>query len=66
MVEPPVIGSSEQTKAWVGHVVRERVPANRLGQPEEVADAIVFLAGPMSSYMFGQSLALDGYVIAKP
>jgi NAD(P)-dependent dehydrogenase (short-subunit alcohol dehydrogenase family) len=59
----PLIESSEQTKAFIGNLVRERVPADRLGQPEEVADAVVFLAGPMSSYMFGQSLVLDGYVL---
>ncbi|PSN75584.1 NAD(P)-binding protein [Corynespora cassiicola Philippines] len=61
----PLIASSEQTKALVGQLVRERVPADRLGQPEEVADAIVFLAGPMSSYMFGQSLVLDGGYLAQ-
>jgi NAD(P)-dependent dehydrogenase (short-subunit alcohol dehydrogenase family) len=60
-IASPLIESSEQTKAFIGNLVRERVPAGRLGQPEEVADAVVFLAGPMSSYMFGQSLVLDGY-----
>lgn len=64
-IASPLIESSEQTKAFVDDLVRERVPADRLGQPEEVADAVVFLAGPMSSYMFGQSLVLDGYVIVQ-
>lgn len=64
-VASPLIDSSEQIKTLIGNLVRERVPANRLGQPEEVADAVVFLAGPMSSYMFGQSLVLDGYVIVQ-
>ncbi|KAI4912712.1 hypothetical protein J4E90_006118 [Alternaria incomplexa] len=61
----PLIASSEQTKAFIDNLVRERVPAGRLGDAEEVADAVVFLAGPMSSYMFGQSLVLDGGYLAQ-
>jgi NAD(P)-dependent dehydrogenase (short-subunit alcohol dehydrogenase family) len=64
-IASPLIESSEQTKAFICNLVRERVPANRLGEPDEVADAVVFLASPMSSYMFGQSLVLDGYVITR-
>jgi NAD(P)-dependent dehydrogenase (short-subunit alcohol dehydrogenase family) len=64
-IASPLIESSEQTKAFIGNLVHQRVPADRLGQPEEVADAVVFLAGPMSSYMFGQSLVLDGYVVVQ-
>jgi 2-hydroxycyclohexanecarboxyl-CoA dehydrogenase len=32
----------------------------RLGKPEEVADAIVFFAGPKSSYVTGQVLSVSG------
>ena len=37
-----------------------RVPAGRLGQPEEVAQAVAFLAGDDSRYMNGADLVLDG------
>ena len=37
-----------------------RVPAGRLGQPEEVARAVAFLASDDSRYMNGASLVLDG------
>jgi 3-oxoacyl-(acyl-carrier-protein) reductase len=35
-------------------------PMARLGRPEEIADAIVFLAGPRAAYITGQILAVNG------
>lgn len=36
------------------------VPMGRLGRPEEIADAVLFLAGPGSSYMTGAEIYVDG------
>lgn len=36
------------------------IPLERLGTVEEVAQAILFLASPLSSYITGQCLAVDG------
>ncbi len=38
----------------------ERIPLKRIGQPSELADAILFLASPAASYVTGQSFAVDG------
>ncbi|PSP90776.1 3-ketoacyl-ACP reductase [Halobacteriales archaeon QS_4_66_20] len=38
----------------------EETPLGRLGQPEEVADAAVYLASELSSYVNGESLLVDG------
>jgi 3-oxoacyl-[acyl-carrier protein] reductase len=35
-------------------------PLNRVGQPEEVADAIVWLASERASYITGQTVLVDG------
>lgn len=35
-------------------------PLGRIGRPEEVAAAIVFLAGPQASFITGQCLGVDG------
>jgi 3-oxoacyl-[acyl-carrier protein] reductase len=40
--------------------VKEIVPLGRLGDPEDIADAVCFLAGPGASYVTGQVLAVDG------
>jgi NAD(P)-dependent dehydrogenase (short-subunit alcohol dehydrogenase family) len=39
-------------------------PLGRLGHPQEIAEAIVFLASPRSSYITGTTLIADGGVIA--
>ncbi len=38
----------------------KRVALGRVGQPEEVARAVLFLASDDASYITGQSLGVDG------
>ena len=38
----------------------EKVPMGRLADPAEIGEAIVFLASPMSSFIQGTSLVIDG------
>jgi 3-oxoacyl-[acyl-carrier protein] reductase len=40
--------------------VGRRVPLQRLGEPQEIADAIVFLCSARASYVTGTVLAVDG------
>jgi 3-oxoacyl-[acyl-carrier protein] reductase len=40
--------------------VRAMTPMGRLGKPEEIADAVVFLASKRASYVTGQVLAVNG------
>jgi NAD(P)-dependent dehydrogenase (short-subunit alcohol dehydrogenase family) len=39
---------------------RHRIPAGRIGDPRELAAAVVFLAGPGAGYITGQTLPVDG------
>jgi len=38
----------------------KRIPMGRVGEPGEIADAMLFLASDASSYMTGQTFAVDG------
>lgn len=46
----------DDTMAWMG----KQVPMRRPGQPEEVAQAVAFLASDAASYITGAELAVDG------
>lgn len=37
-----------------------RIPAGRTGEPEEIAEAVAFLASPRAGYITGQTLYVDG------
>lgn len=50
------MGSSEEAKATV--IANE--PVGRLGRPEEIAAAVVWLCGEGASFTTGQALAVDG------
>jgi NAD(P)-dependent dehydrogenase (short-subunit alcohol dehydrogenase family) len=44
--------------------VNDTVPLRRIGEPEDIAGAIVYLAGPASRFMTGQTIVVDGGAVA--
>lgn len=39
------------------------VPLNRMGQPQDVANVVLFLASPLADYVTGQVIAIDGGMV---
>ncbi|MFC3573344.1 SDR family NAD(P)-dependent oxidoreductase [Streptomyces yaanensis] len=67
-VSPGLIEREGLAEAWPDGVSRwqRAVPTGRLGRPEDVGDACVFLASPLASWITGHDLVVDGGVSARP
>ncbi|MFG2139221.1 SDR family NAD(P)-dependent oxidoreductase [Streptomyces sp. NPDC048650] len=67
-VSPGLIARPGIENDWPEGVRRwqEAAPAGRLGRPDDVGDACVFLASPMASWITGHDLVVDGGVSARP
>ena len=51
----------ESWEDWSRALANKRgIPLGRLGKPTEAADAIFFLASPLSSYITGAALDISG------
>jgi NAD(P)-dependent dehydrogenase (short-subunit alcohol dehydrogenase family) len=53
-----------QTEENKTNFLETHVPAKRMGMPEEIANAIVFIGSDKASYIIGASLAVDGGMLA--
>jgi 3-oxoacyl-[acyl-carrier protein] reductase len=64
----PGLVDTKMTKVTTSHPQRlegalSRIPLRRLGTPADMAGAALFLASPLSSYIIGQTIVVDGGLI---
>jgi len=64
VIETPMVAKLTEYKEAMEMLVRA-TPMQRLGQPEEVANAILFLASDEASYITGAELVIDGGYSAR-
>jgi NAD(P)-dependent dehydrogenase (short-subunit alcohol dehydrogenase family) len=57
------IGDPAERRARLEKRARERIPMQRLGQPEDLAGAAVFLCSDDAAYITGQTLVVDGGIL---
>lgn len=67
-VSPGLIDRPGLAADWPDGVARwhRAAPLNRLGTPADVANACVFLASPLATWITGHNLVVDGGVSAHP
>jgi NAD(P)-dependent dehydrogenase (short-subunit alcohol dehydrogenase family) len=67
-VAPGLVWRDGLESAWPEGVARyvAAAPLGRIAEPEDVADACLFLASPAARFITGTTLVVDGGVLAAP
>ncbi len=62
MVEQRIAGGQGEV---LGQALKAYVPMGRMGRPEEIADAVLWLCSSAASYVTGQSISVDGGYVMR-
>ncbi|MFH0851861.1 MAG: SDR family NAD(P)-dependent oxidoreductase [Candidatus Peregrinibacteria bacterium] len=62
-IDTPMVASIKSSPEAMKAII-DRVPLKRMGKPEEIAAAVVFLASDEASYVTGATLFVDGGYLA--
>lgn len=65
-VDTPIAQHSGGSPAAMSdEMIRQIEPIGRIGQPEEIAAAVVWLCSPEASFVIGEAMAVDGGWVAR-
>ncbi len=62
-VSPGIIESAATREVFDAQAIRNTVPMNRAGTPEEVAQLVAFLCSERAAYITGQEIGINGGMI---
>jgi NAD(P)-dependent dehydrogenase (short-subunit alcohol dehydrogenase family) len=60
IIDTPMVAGMLATQAGAMQELMKDVPIGRLGRPEEIAAAVLWLCSPGASFVIGHALAVDG------
>jgi len=64
-IDTPMLRAAMETDPGVEKMIRASMPIGRLGEAEEVAEAVVWLCSDRSSLVTGHSMGVDGASVAR-
>ena len=61
-VAPGLVKTDMARALWEAHeeAIAKRMPTRRLGQPDDIANGVLFLASDLASWITGHTLVIDG------
>ena len=62
--DTPMVAEGVETMGQTAEQLAQRIPARRLGRPDEVAAAVAYLCSDAAAYVTGQTLVIDGGIDA--
>jgi NAD(P)-dependent dehydrogenase (short-subunit alcohol dehydrogenase family) len=67
-VAPGVVRTHLAKAMWENYEqqIADALPLRRIGEPDDIADAVVFLAGDGARWITGQTLVVDGGTLVRP
>ncbi len=67
-VSPGLVWGPDLEQGWPDGIRRwlAHVPLGRMGRPDDVADAVLYLASPMARFVSGINLVVDGGILTHP
>ena len=62
---PPLIDHALLSRPEMEEQIVARHPVGRMGQPEEIAEAVVWLCSDAASFVTGHTMTVDGGYVAQ-
>ncbi len=64
-IHTPMVDQATARRAGMAEAIVALEPVGRMGQPEEVAEAVLWLCAPGASFVTGEALVVDGGYVAQ-
>ncbi len=64
-IDTPMLRPALDIHENLGKEVVSKGPIGRLGQPEEIAEAVIWLSSDAASFVTGHNMAVDGGYVAQ-